>query len=42
MNTEFYAIKMLKHTLTQDTLIIIYFAYLHSIINYCIIFWGEL
>jgi len=40
MNTEFYTIKTVKHT-TQDTLIMIYFAYFHSIMNYCIIFWGN-
>ena len=38
MNTEFYTIKT-KHMFTQDTLINNYFAYFHSIMNYCIIFW---
>ena len=40
LNTAFCTIRVLKHTFTQDTLIMIYFAYFHSILNYCITFWG--
>jgi len=41
LNKTFYTIKMLKHTLTQDSLIMIYFAYFNSLLNYGIIFWGN-
>ena len=41
MNTEFYTIKTLKQTLTQYTLIMVYFTYFHSVMNYGIIFWGN-
>jgi hypothetical protein len=41
LNKAFCTIRGLKHTLTQDTLIMIYFAYFHSILNHSITFWGS-
>lgn len=41
LNKAFYTIKTLKHTLMQASLIMIYFAYFHSLLNYGIIFWGK-
>jgi len=36
-----YAISYVKHSMSQDTLRIIYFSYFHSILSYGIIFWGN-
>ena len=36
-----YMIRILKQTLSQDILLMIYFAYFHSIMSYGIIFWGN-
>jgi hypothetical protein len=41
LNTAFCTIRMMKHTLTQDTLNMNYFAYFHSMLNYGTIFWGS-
>jgi hypothetical protein len=37
-----YTIRILKQTLSQDILLMTYFAYFHSIRSYGIIFWGNL
>ena len=39
--TACYALRNIKHIVPTDTLRVIYFAYIHSIISYCIIFWGS-
>jgi hypothetical protein len=36
-----YALKNLKHIVPQSTLQTIYYAYIHSILSYGIIFWGR-
>jgi len=36
-----YAIRCIKHFMSQDTLRTIYFSYFHSILSYSIIFWGN-
>jgi len=36
-----YALRNIKHIVPLDTLRIIYFAHIHSIISYGIIFWGS-
>jgi hypothetical protein len=36
-----YAIRYLKHSIHTETLKIVYFAYVHSLIRYGIIFWGN-
>jgi len=36
-----YAIRYVKHFMSQDTLRTIYFSYFHSILSYGIIFWGN-
>jgi len=41
MCTACYALRNIKHTVPLDTLRIIYFAHIHSIISYGIIFWGS-
>lgn len=41
LNTAFCTIRTLIHTLTQDSLIMIYFAYFHSVLNYGITFSGR-
>ena len=40
MCTACYALRNIKHIVPIDTLRVIYFAYIHSIISYAIIFWG--
>ena len=39
--TARYAIRYIKHFMSQDTLRTIYFSYFHSILSYSIIFWGN-
>jgi len=41
MCTACYALRNIKHIVQIDTLSVIYFAHIHSIINYGIIFWGS-
>jgi hypothetical protein len=41
LNTACYAIRTLKPYLSQETLLMIYYAYFHSILNLAIIFWGN-
>jgi len=41
MNTACYALRNIKHIAQIDTLRVIYFAHIHSIISYGIIFWGN-
>jgi len=41
LNKAFYTIKTLKHTLRQDSLIVICFAYFLLVLNYSIFFWGD-
>jgi hypothetical protein len=35
------ALRNIKHIVPVDTLIVVYFTYIHSIIRYGIIFWGS-
>jgi hypothetical protein len=39
--TACYAIRVIKPLMSQETLVMIYYAYFHSIMNYGIIFWGN-
>ena len=41
MCTACYALRNIKHIVPLDTLRVIYFAHIHSIISYDIIFWGS-
>jgi len=41
MCTACYALRNIKHIVPTDTLRVIYFAHIHSIISYGIIFWGS-
>jgi len=41
MCTARYALRNIKHIVPIDTLSVIYFAHIHSIISYSIIFWGS-
>jgi len=41
MCTACYALRNIKHIVPIDTLRVIYFAHIHSIISYGIIFWGS-
>jgi len=41
LSRAFYAIRYVKHFMSQDTLKKIYFPYFHSILSYGIIFWGN-
>jgi hypothetical protein len=41
MFTACYALRNIKHVVPLDTLRVIYFAHIHSIIRYGIIFWGS-
>ena len=38
--TPCYALRTLKLITSQRVLVIVYFSYFHSIMSYCIIFWG--
>jgi hypothetical protein len=37
-----YALRNMKHIVPHSTLRKIYYAYIHSILSYVIIFWGEI
>jgi hypothetical protein len=39
LSTACYAIRVIKHLMSQETLVMIYYAHFHSIMNYGIIFW---
>ena len=41
MSSISYALRQVKHTLPLETLKVIYFAHVHSIISYGVIFWGN-
>jgi hypothetical protein len=41
MNTACYAIRTVKALLSREVIRIIYFAYVHPIMSYGIIFWGN-
>jgi hypothetical protein len=41
LNTPCYAIRTLKPYFSQETLLMVYYAYFHSILNFGIIFWGN-
>jgi hypothetical protein len=41
LSTVCYAIRVIKPLTSQETLVIIYYAYFHSIMNYGIICWGH-
>ena len=36
-----YAIRVLEPFMTRETLVMVYYAYCHSTVNYDIIFWGN-
>jgi hypothetical protein len=41
LNSAWFVIRSLKSILTIDDLKIVYFAYVHSIVTYGIVFWGN-
>ena len=41
LRTVCYAIRYIKLFITQETLRMIYFSYIHSILTYDIIYWGK-
>jgi hypothetical protein len=41
LNTAWYAIRTLKPYLSRETLLMVYYAYFHSILNFGIIIWGN-
>jgi hypothetical protein len=41
LSTSTFMIRILKQTLSQDILLMTYFAYFHSIMSYGIMFWGN-
>ena len=41
MSTACYALRNIKHVVSLDTLKVIYFTHIHSILSYGIIFWGS-
>jgi len=41
LSSACYTIKVITLLLSEDTLKMIYYSYVHSIITYCIIFWGN-
>ena len=41
LSTSSYMVRILKQALSQDILLMSYFAYFHLIISYGIIFWGN-
>ena len=41
MSTACYALRYVKYSLQKDTLKIIYFAYIHNIMSYSVIFCGN-
>ena len=41
LSSEWYAIRTLKHIMSQEMLIIIYYVYFQSLMTYGIIFWGN-
>jgi hypothetical protein len=40
LNAACYALRKLKHIVSQQTLLMVYYSYFNSIISYGIIFWG--
>jgi len=41
LRTACYAVRYVKHFMSQDTLRTIHFSYFHSVLSYGIIFWGN-
>jgi hypothetical protein len=41
MSSACYALRNIRHMVSLDILRMIYFAHIHSIVSYCIIFWGN-
>jgi hypothetical protein len=41
LNAACYALRTLKSIVSQQVLVVVYFAYFHSIMSYGIIFWGS-
>jgi hypothetical protein len=41
LSSACYVIRAVKHYVTQETLRMIYFSYVHSVMAYGIIFWGN-
>jgi len=41
LNTEFFVILTIQAIMSPETLKMVYFAYIHSIMSYGIIFWGN-
>jgi hypothetical protein len=40
LNAACYALRTLKHTMSQQVLVMVYFCYFHSVMSYGITFWG--
>jgi hypothetical protein len=41
LSSAYYAVRTVKGFMSQETLMMIYFSYVHSVIEYGIIFWGN-
>ena len=41
LNTACFAVQMIQVIMSQETLRMVYFAYIHSFMSYGIIFWGN-
>jgi len=41
LNTAYFVIRMIQAIISQETLRMVYFSYIHSIMIYGIIFWGH-
>jgi len=41
LNTVCFVIQMIQAIMSQETLRMVYFAYIHSVMSYGIIFWGN-
>jgi hypothetical protein len=41
LNTACFAVRRIQHIMSTETLRMVYFAYVHSILNFGIIFWGN-
>jgi len=41
LNTACFVIQMIQTIMSQETLRMVYFAYIHSVMSYGIIFWGN-
>ena len=41
LSTVYYEMRSVKYFMSQETFTMVYYAYLHFIMNYGIIFWGN-